>query len=52
VRPAAVVVARGDAAGHVLIDRHEQLAAADVLVADANDHARANLLLDLHARLL
>ena len=34
-RPAAVVGARRDARRHVLVDRHQQVLAAEVLIADA-----------------
>ena len=41
VRPAAVVGARGDAARHVLIHRHQQVQPAQVLIADADGGALA-----------
>ena len=52
IRPAAVVVAGRHARRHVLVDRHQQVAALQVLIAGADRRALAELLLDLGARLL
>ena len=52
IRAAAVVGASRHARGHVLVDRHQQLLALEVLIADARNQAPAQRVLEFEVGLL